>query len=68
MHGENEGRGGVHLASFQAYCAASSLGVQEASDASAPSEMELAGGVIEGEIPRRPWTCLGYQRCTCCDG
>lgn len=68
MHGEDEGRGGVHLASPQVCSAASSLGVQEASDASVPSERELAGGVREGEIPRRPWACLGLQRCTCCDG
>ena len=49
----------MHLAGHQGRSATSSLGVQEASDASIPSEKELAGGVREGEIACRPWTCLG---------
>lgn len=61
-HGEIQGRRGVHLAGHQLRSATSSLGVQEASDASIPSDKELAGGVREGETPCRPWTCLGTAK------
>ena len=52
----------MHLAGHQVRSAILSLGVQEASNASSPSEKELAGGVREGEIPCRPWTCLGTAK------
>ncbi len=67
MQWGDEIRSGVHSASHHIRSASSSMGLHEKSDAIFPAETELAGGVREGEHPRRPWTCLGLQRHARCD-